>query len=150
MTAFLRTLVISLLTAMGTTLGACDQSGKRPAPGRVSLEYVETSGTYLVFKLGNGSSQTITFMGLSRLSGSLEPSPSAIAMECQAAQSAVSVEEPFALADGPPEATVRVLPGEQVRLLVLSTFAIRHKGSRCRLRLRTQEDSAIASLDFVP
>jgi hypothetical protein len=150
MTIFLRAITICVFVAIGLVLIGCGQSNNPPELGHASLEYLETSGADLVFKLANGSPRAVAFDGSYRLSGSAEPSPSVTAMECWVAQSAVSDEEPFALVDGPSQAVVRVLPAEQVRLFVPSAFALQHKGGRCRLRLRTQDGPVIESGDFEP
>jgi len=139
------------LAAVGVSLIGCGRTAQLSAPGEVSLKYVETSGSDLVFRLANNSSVVLTFPGSYRaLSGSIEPSPSVVAMECWAAKSTVSDEEPFALSDGPQQASIAVSSAEQVKLLIPSAFALQHKGGRCRLRLKTVGGSSVESSDFEP
>ena len=149
MTVFFRTFVICSLAANTVTLVACNQSGEAPESGVVRLEYLELSGQELIFKLVNGSKDAVGFVGSSGLMGA-EPSSGVTAMECWAPETAVSDEEPFALADGPPQYVVSVPPGDQVRLLVPNAFALRYKGGHCRFKLKTQDGPVIESAEFRP
>jgi hypothetical protein len=135
--------------AIGIGLVACKPGGAPPPPGKVNLEYVETSKSEVIFILANGSSKTLSIRGRRTLSLGVQPWTSDTGIECETIPSKGSEEDPIGLGDGNP-VIFKISPGEQVRLTIPTTLPQRFKGGHCRLSLLLQDGRIIGPTDFQP
>lgn len=132
---------------VGMTLVACKPADAPPPSGQIGLAYGGRSGSDAVFRLENGSSQTIRFRGLRTIRASADPWDTHI--ECESAHNADMYEHPIALVVDKPS-RIEVSPGEQMRLVIGIQISGEDKGAHCRLHLRLEDGSIVTSSEFTP
>jgi hypothetical protein len=125
---------VGWLVANGMALVGCEPRQPAHLPGTVSFDYVGYAGTDFEARLENGSSKEIGFRGQSAGPGAAYAWDSEIRCDSPA-HDVVSVHGPMMTAGGGVD-TVRVLPGEKVRVIYRKAFALGEGGSHCHLRLR--------------
>jgi hypothetical protein len=129
------------------TLLACKPAEAPLRSGHIGLEYVGILGSNVEFRLENGSSKTISFRGEFTRPAGADPWDTQI--ECAATNGATMYEHPIVLVVEDP-VSIKVSPGEQMRLLLGIAITREGKGSLCRLRLKLQDRMIVESREFVP
>jgi hypothetical protein len=139
----LTALAVTCFVMIGILLAACKRTGSLPPSGRVDLEFYSASESGTFFRLENGSAQTIAFRGAHHLFAADEAWDAG--MKCQSRESS-SAEAPVMLVGG--GETIRVSPGDQIRIKVNKTVPSQYKGGRCRLQLELQDRTVVESAEF--
>lgn len=137
------------LMAICITLLACGRHEVPPASGRITMEYVETSGSDVIVRLVNGSNNAVYVRAEDALSWVFVTWPSATSIRCESIPPGLMVENPLPLADGASR-RVQVSPGEQVRLKVTTGTPQHYKGGRCHLTLRLDDGAVVGPIEFKP
>ena len=138
---------IGWCVTVGMSLVACKPADAPPPSGQIGLAYAGLSGSDAVFRLDNGSSQTIRFRGLRTIRAGADPWDTHI--ECEAPNGATMYEHPIALVVDKPS-RIEVSPGEQMRLVIGIQTSGEDKGAHCRLHLKLEDGSIVTSNDFAP
>jgi len=128
--------MICWFMAVGVALAGCAPANPPPPAGKVSLEFVATSGSDAEFRLGNGTSRTIGLIGARSLVAGSDFRIICNNMISNALPSERGWGERATLA-----------PGEAMRVVFRGEF---EKGGRCLVRLRLQDGGGIDSNEFRP
>ena len=135
---------------VGLAVGACKPANAPSLSGQVSLEYVKSSDDEVTFRLRNESAQSIGFRGLGRtLSWAIRGWPGDTGFECEPTPGSATDEDPLGLADGNP-GTYEVAPGEQVTMVIYTTFPQKYRGASCRIVQRLLDGAIVGPIGFRP
>ena len=141
-----RSSFLLLLVTVGLIPVACTSADSPHPSGKIELFHEETRESEVVFDLVNGSSQAIRVRGSYKIwKRAVELWLGDSDIECRD----VLDEDPFGLGDGRPR-SVEIRPGQQLRLIIFSSFPYKHKGGRCLLRLKLEDGTIIGPSEFVP
>ena len=139
------------LVAVATTLAGCDPSPPVLLDGKVTLSYLEQRDEYLVFELGNGTANSVSF--LSSRGDAPEPrldsTAYSFAPTSQDGSRAVHSKIAAPELHGPPATPSELLGGTRIRLLVPRSEFDHAASTRCRLTLLTLNGVRVESNEFV-
>jgi hypothetical protein len=137
-----------LIVCMLST-AAYSASASGPPSGFIRMKYVQVSGSSVVFRIENLSTQSIYFRGANNSSGNAVPLLGIARMECRKLGAGTYNWDEYIIGEGGPE-TVEIAPGKQRLVEVDATFALQHKGGGCRVQLRLEGGTFIQSNFFEP
>jgi hypothetical protein len=116
--------------------------------GYFNFDYVESSGSMLVFRLENHSTESV-YIRASIDENGASPIGGQTNLTCRKLRSPAYVDENGPIGEAVFE-TVHVPPGATQKVVVNGSFARQYKGGSCRLRLTLQGGTFVESSYFAP